>query len=107
MDIATKLTKPVKVTKQLHRGKWAPIIANSDNNVFQNLVTIFVRKYGTKLPSLEYAVIKVCQNMEDTLYYDLHHDLIASIASHVGLLNVNSKNKQQICHEITEFMCQL
>ena len=118
-SIATKLTKPVKITKQLQRSKWEPV-SIENHKQYKHLINSISRTYtnGKKMPSLEYAVTKTCRNMEDTLYYDLPLNILVNIAKQMDYLKDDDNYemydeseidsiKQELCQHITENMCYI
>lgn len=98
-DISNKLTKPVKVTKQLHRGKWN--MESIDSNNYKHLLNQYYSKDACKYPSSEYTILKICRNIEDTLCTDLDDDIILTIAKSLNVREYEKRDIDDLCQSIT------
>lgn len=95
-NIALKLTKPNKVKKSLHRGKWEPIITKDGEYNFG-----LVKYYGGKeeKPSLQYTITRTYQNMCDTLEHDISNLVINKLARQ---FHIKGKDKHDTCRQLTK-----
>lgn len=100
-DIASKLTKPLKVTKQLQKGRWEPIRDSLLIKRYKHLIDYYGNDHNYYLPSLQYAIIKTCQNMEDTLYHDLDSGNILFFAKQLNVPNYDNRESLELCKIIT------
>ena len=100
-DIASKLTKPLKVTKQLQKGRWEPIDDSLLLNRYKHLIDYYGNDDNYKLPSLKYAIIQTCKNMEDTLYHDLDSDSILFFGKQLNVPDYNNRDTYELCKIIT------
>jgi hypothetical protein len=98
-DISNKLTKPVKVTKQLHRGKWSIDSTESDN--YKHLLKHYYSKDARKFASSEYTILKICGNIEDTLYTDLDEETIFTMSRALNVKDYENRSLQDLCQSIT------
>ena len=100
-DIASKLTKPLKVTKQLQKGRWGPINDSLLIQRYKHLIDYYGNDHNYNLPSLQYAIVKTCQNMEDTLYHDLDSDNILFFAKQMNVPKYDNRDTLELCKIIT------
>jgi hypothetical protein len=103
-DISNKLTKPVKVTKQLHRGKWKPI----PHNNYDYLVSMYYNNCSKSIKqSSQFTVLKICENIEGTLYNDLEDETVMHIAKILKIQNFETRPKSELSQSITKRLIQV
>ena len=107
-DISNKLTKPVKVTKQLHRGKWD---SNShdeiDSKNYEHLIKQYYSDDTRKLASSYYTILKICRNIEDTLCTDLDDNTILNMAKQLNVIDYDDRSTNDLCQSITRKCCSV
>ena len=107
-DISNKLTKPVKVTKQLHRGKWdSNSCDENDCKNYEYLVKQYYSSNDQKFASSSYTILKICKNIEDTLYTDLNDNTIINIAKQLYVSEYEDREIYDLCQSITRKFCTL